>query len=64
MVPLTRPDFLAMLVTELHLCGEPFERWCLTEWLASMWPWVEDDPDVHRWATEFLAAQRQEAMRM
>jgi hypothetical protein len=58
MVPLSRPEFLAMLVTELHVRGEPFERWCLAEWLASMWPWVEDDPDAYRWAGEFLEARR------
>jgi hypothetical protein len=64
MVPLTQPDFLAMLTTELHLRGVATARGELAAWLSSMWPWVQDDLDPYRWAGEFLAGQRQEAMRM
>ena len=26
-------------------------------YIASMWPWIEDDPDAGRWAGEFLEAR-------
>jgi hypothetical protein len=34
-----------------------FERLQLLTWMASMWTWIEDDPDVGRWAAEFVAAR-------
>jgi hypothetical protein len=58
MVPLTQPDFLAMLITELHLRGAAIDRGELLAWVSSMWPWIEDDPDAWRWAGEFLEARR------
>jgi hypothetical protein len=34
-----------------------FERAELLAYVAGMWPWMEDDPDVGRWAGEFLEAR-------
>jgi hypothetical protein len=62
MVPLTRPDFLAMLTTELHLRGVATDRGELAAWLSSLWCWVAEDPDPYRWAGEFLEARRAVAM--
>jgi hypothetical protein len=54
---MTQPDFLAMLETDLALRGVAWARAELIAYVASMWPWMDDDPDVARWAEEFVAAQ-------
>jgi hypothetical protein len=53
-------EFLPLLENELYLRSQPFERAELAEWLACVWPHVEDDPDVYFWAGQFLDAQRAE----
>jgi hypothetical protein len=57
---MAQSEFLALLESELSLRGQPFERAELVEWLACVWPHVEDDPDVYFWAGQFLEAQRAE----
>jgi hypothetical protein len=54
---MTQPDFLAGLEHDLALRGVGFERAELLAYVASMWPWMEDDPDAGRWAGEFLEAR-------
>jgi hypothetical protein len=56
---MTQADFSACLETYLALRGAAFERAELLAWVAAMWPWLEDDPDVGRWAGEFLEARRE-----
>jgi hypothetical protein len=55
---MTQHDFLSALESQLQLSGQPFERAELQAWVASMWPWCQDDPDPVRWAAEFLEARR------
>jgi hypothetical protein len=55
---MTQADFLPWIETELHLRGEPFDRGELAAWVASMWPWIADDPDAYRWAGAFLDTRR------
>jgi hypothetical protein len=57
MMPMTQPDFLACLESDLALRGVAFDRAELLPWVSSMWPWIEDDPDVPRWAGEFVEAR-------
>ena len=38
------------------LRGVAFERAELLAYVASMWPWIADDPDAGRWAGKFLEA--------
>jgi hypothetical protein len=54
---MTQRDFLGCLETDLALRGVAFERAELLGYVASMWPWIEGDPDVGRWAGEFLEAR-------
>jgi hypothetical protein len=51
---MTPPDIVACLETALALRGVAYERAELLAWTAAMWPWLEDDPDVERWAGEFI----------
>lgn len=53
---MTPPDFLPLLESVLSVSGRPYDRAELRDWLESMWPWVEDDPDPEKWAAVFLAA--------
>jgi hypothetical protein len=53
-----RPRFISLLAAELRLRSEPFDRRDLGEYVAAVWPWVREDPDVHRWVREFLALVR------
>jgi hypothetical protein len=50
---MTKQDFLAAVEEELRLRGIAFERSALVEYIASMWPWIDGDADVYRWAREF-----------
>lgn len=58
---MTPTDFLPSLEQELHLLGVPHDRGDLVAWLDSVWPLVEDDPDVGRWAREYAEAVQAEA---
>jgi hypothetical protein len=51
---MTPADFVAWLESALALYGVAFDRAELLDWVASMWPWIADDPDVERWASEFI----------
>jgi hypothetical protein len=55
---MSQTEFLPLLETEPQLHGAAFDRAELRTWLATMWPHVEDDPDVYCWAGEFLEARR------
>jgi hypothetical protein len=55
---MTSADFLAALEQELHWQGLAFSRAELLAFVAAAWPWIDDDPDVERWANEFSAAGR------
>jgi hypothetical protein len=54
---MSQPDFIACLETDLALRGVAYDRRELLAWVASMRPWIEDDPDVGRWAGEFIEAR-------
>jgi hypothetical protein len=50
---MTQPDFIALLEADLRQRPLAFDRAELLAFVASMWPWVEDDPDVGHWAQVF-----------
>jgi hypothetical protein len=52
---LTLAEFTAMLVQELRFRGVAFEQRAMIEFAASVWALAEDDPDVERWARDFIA---------
>ena len=54
---MTQRDFVRCLESDLALRGVAFERAELLAYVASMWPWISDDPDAGRWAGEFLEAR-------
>jgi hypothetical protein len=54
---MTPADFLGCLESDPALRGVACERAELLAYVASMWPWIEDDPDAGRWAGEFLEAR-------
>ena len=56
-MPMTQPDFIVMLESNLALRGVAFNRAELLAWVACLWPHILDDPDVHRWAGEFVEAR-------
>jgi hypothetical protein len=58
---MTKQDFLAVVEEELRLRGVPFERSALVEYIANMWPWIDGDSDVYRWAREFMKARNEAA---
>jgi hypothetical protein len=58
--PMTQADFVACLQTDLALRGVAYDRAELLAWVAAMWPWLEDEPDVGRWAGEFVGGRRVE----
>jgi hypothetical protein len=53
---LTLPEFVEALEHELQFRGMPFTRAELLAFVVSAWTLIEDDPDVGRWAWEFLEA--------
>jgi hypothetical protein len=53
---MTQADFLESLEAELRLRHVAFDRLMLTEFVASVWPLIADDPDVRLWAGEFIAS--------
>jgi hypothetical protein len=58
---MTLPDFLTGLELEPRLRAVPFDRGQLETWAADVWSLAEDDPDVIRWASVFLAANQKAA---
>jgi hypothetical protein len=54
---MTQRDFVRCLESDLALRGVACERAELLTWIASMWPHIAEDPDVGRWAGEFLEAR-------
>jgi hypothetical protein len=53
---MTQPDFIALLEADLRRYRLAFDRAELLAFVASLWPWIEDDPDVGRWAQAFAEA--------
>jgi hypothetical protein len=54
---MTPADFAAAVASELKLRSAAFDRRELKAFVASTWPLMEDDPDVIRWAYEFINAE-------
>ena len=54
---MTQADFLPLLESQLALYGVALDRAELIEWVASMWAWIQDEPDAGRWAAEFIEAR-------
>ena len=52
---MTQGDFFEALAAELRLHAARYDRQALQEFVASAWPLIDDDPDVPRWAAEFVA---------
>jgi hypothetical protein len=59
---MNQPGFFASLEIQLALGGVPFDRAELLAWVASMWPHIENDPYVTRWACEFVKTTRLEQL--
>jgi hypothetical protein len=59
---MSQDDFTLMLEQELRLRGARFSRADLMEFVADCWPRILDDPDVARWAQEFLDSGRAEVI--
>jgi hypothetical protein len=57
---MTRDDFTAALEEQLRLRGLSFSRAAVLEFVQSVWPLAEDDPDPVRWAERFVEAGRAE----
>jgi hypothetical protein len=54
---MNRSAFLTALAWQLTLQGVPYVRPDLEAFVDDVWPIVEEDPDVGRWAKEFLQAR-------
>jgi hypothetical protein len=54
--PMTREDFTAALEQALQLRAVGFSRAELLDFVASVWPLAEENPDVDFWAREFIKA--------
>ena len=51
---MTWDEFTQQLEMELRLCGVGFHRATLAEFVEASWPLIADDPDLGRWAREFV----------
>jgi hypothetical protein len=51
-----RDAFLLALARRLAELGHPADVPDLALWADAIWPLAEDDPDVSRWAREYLSA--------
>ena len=51
---MTRDEFTQQLEMELRLCGVGFHRATLAEYVEAAWPRIADDPDLGRWARQFV----------
>jgi hypothetical protein len=51
---MTQADFIPLLESDLALLGVAYDRSELLAYVASMWPWIADDPDAGRLAREFV----------
>jgi hypothetical protein len=58
---MTRDDFTAALEEQLRLRGLGFSRAAVLDFVASVWPLAEDDPDPVLWAERFAEAGLAEA---
>ena len=54
---MTPGDFVEALEAELRLRGACHDRRALQEFVASARPLIEEDPNVRRWAAEFVARE-------
>ena len=52
---MTQADFLESLESELCLRRAAFDRRALLAFVEAAWPLIADDPDLARWAREFIA---------
>ena len=57
---MTRDDFTAALEAQLRLRGLTFSQGAVLDFVASVWPLAEDDPDPVVWAQRFVEAGRAE----
>jgi hypothetical protein len=57
---MTRDDFTAALEEQLRLRALNFSRAAVLDFVQSVWPLAEDDPDPVLWAERFVEAGRAE----
>src|ERR1700736_4681041 len=53
---MNQTDFAAALEQELQLGDVTFTRADVLDFVASVWPLVQEDPDITFWAREFIEA--------
>jgi hypothetical protein len=53
---MTRDDFTAALEERLRLRALSFSRAAVHDFVASVWPLAQDDPDPVLWAERFVEA--------
>jgi hypothetical protein len=58
---MTRDAFTAALEEQLRIRGYSFSRADLLDFVLSVWPLAEDDPDPVLWAQRFVEAGRADA---
>jgi hypothetical protein len=51
---MNQTDFVLALEQELQLRGIRFQRADLVDFVASVWPLAQENPDVAFWAREFI----------
>jgi hypothetical protein len=56
---MTPADFLTLIEDCLRARFVPFDRAELLAFVEAAWTLIEDDPDVPRWAAQFLANRQQ-----
>jgi hypothetical protein len=55
---MNRYEFTAAVAGQISLFGVTYERYTLEQYIRAMWPHIEEDSDVVRWAGEFLETLR------
>lgn len=55
---MTRDDFSSALEQELQLRGVGFSRADVQEFVATVWPLAQENPDPAWWAQEFIETER------
>jgi hypothetical protein len=59
---MTPDHFAELLERELRLRQARFSLADLQEFVADAWPLIADDPDVQRWAREFIDGGRADVL--
>jgi hypothetical protein len=54
---MNQTDFVTALEQELQLSGIAFSRADLVDFVSSVWPLAQENPDVAFWAQEFIESR-------